>query len=885
MAKNKRSPTQGQELWEFGKVCDYEISANLLLDQMYRHYTRHIERSDEEADHFRRALKYKIKSKEKELKDLTENKGSKQASTTEAQSQSHPDSDGEEVGVSSLIDTIHSNLKKHTTTATEEAAKLRSELQEYITTLDRDIEYHQILTKLNSEEELSSKKNDSSISDHDTVVTPRPSANKSYRRSQRVRSVAKGRTHFQTSIQQENEIEELSEECEELKQQLENSEEDRKKLSHTINQLNEQIEELKTEKEQSHKKLEQSKKAQEEVQLNFEELNSELAQLRNSVNSSITTNTESSTYDSYPHEVETSDTSLTQDNSEESEEGESSPQLLPTERKDIIKSLKDLNKQVLNDKNQQKQYIQGYKLLKKDFINHGRKNWNNKTVESYINLLCNKKKELEIPHHKEDSLVPGMELTMSSNNLKQGITDIQGIIQNFHTQAKAEIKNIQNSKGRFLPIQAIHKSFEELIHTKLEATENLAKNLFEEMKDWSKLNPKNITDQISENIKQTIARNIEETLKRVNKVINQPKEQEEANSQYSNEKLPTRKLVIIPKDADQASQINLHIREEIKKPEIRSTIKAIRKTLNNNIEIRVSENYVETLKKALQTEELQEKADIIQPDQRKMKILLLRVPNDLSKEDLQTEFQERNYFRESPFEIIKHFPVRNGNYNNWVVQSTAKTCRQLIKKKRINIITDSIRIVHHVRVQRCSNCQALDHHTSINCQWASDCANCALDHKTEDCTNTMEACINCIRDKIDSPPHKASSPECPSYQKCKTSNLNKYYEHTQGQRQPHINSGANKNDLPQNHRPQSEENTQRIHNSEYYPPLNPRRNDRREREQDRNQREDYRGFRREHNRGRVTESRYVQYRVVENSSRRNANNIYNNREARPPHCR
>lgn len=100
-----------------------------------------------------------------------------------------------------------------------------------------------------------------------------------------------------------------------------------------------------------------------------------------------------------------------------------------------------------------------------------------------------------------------------------------------------------------------------------------------------------------------------------------------------------------------------------------------------------------------------------------MRILLLRLPKDITQEDLQNELSQNIILRESNFTITKSIQARNKNFNNWQLQLNANIGRQLINRGSIKIFTDQIRIVHHLRVLRCTNCQAMEDHIASNCSY------------------------------------------------------------------------------------------------------------------------------------------------------------------------
>lgn len=701
---------------------------------------------------------------------------------------------------------------------------------------------------------------------------------------------------------EDGENKQLEEEIEKLREKTNRKNEQLKKHTEQINTLNEKKEalektlrgqekklreavskELETREEaekmynklkEKEAQLEKLKQELEDSQNSFVELNAELAKLRNSRANTSEDHSHMRTEDSYEIEVieedketELINSSSTHDYTEESEVEEYNQPQQPSEIKSTMKSLKELNNQRSFDEEEKRKYIRGYNLLKRDFMNHGRKVWNNKTVESFIKLLCNKKTEFnnmeehKIPEQNNEEVIDLLALT---NQLQKDHDDMKKALEHFRTKSTEENEILKESKLRHKPMEKIINDY--LVPSKIiiERAEDNTKQLYEGLKDFHRINPKQLSDQITEKINNNLTHLLAEMKKIDEKKHHQLKDKSQQQQLNRSEKSKTRekeqreqltKLVIIPIDKRQAPQVNHLIREEIKKPELRPAVKQLRKTLNQNIEIRAKEKDIEQIKKALKaSESLQTCTQMVEPEQRQMKILLLRVPNDIKKEDIERELEHKNYFDRNEFEIIKNFPARRGEYNNWVLQSNSKMCRNLLRKGKINIYTEQIKLVNHIRVLRCTNCQALENHVASQCKWQAECANCAESHHTKDCTNTAKACVNCTRESCDGEGHSAYSTDCPQYQKEKREKLNSYYQGTQAQANYHING-----EQISNHRNIVTDETESTRNHGYQLP--PRRN--------------------------TTENevRTVAYREIKNSERKRERENRMIREARPPHCR
>lgn len=68
------------------------------------------------------------------------------------------------------------------------------------------------------------------------------------------------------------------------------------------------------------------------------------------------------------------------------------------------------------------------------------------------------------------------------------------------------------------------------------------------------------------------------------------------------------------------------------------------------------------------------------------------------------------------------FLKKKGHYKNWITQDNTKICYQLTSNGKINIFTETTKVVHHLRIMRCSNCQKLNEHRETNFKWCAECA-------------------------------------------------------------------------------------------------------------------------------------------------------------------
>lgn len=143
-----------------------------------------------------------------------------------------------------------------------------------------------------------------------------------------------------------------------------------------------------------------------------------------------------------------------------------------------------------------------------------------------------------------------------------------------------------------------------------------------------------------------------------------------------------------------------------------------------------------------------------------MKILLLRILKDITKEEL----QNRKYLETKAFTVMKPIETSNKEYNNWIIEAPAGDCRRLVRIKITKLFYEQVRAEFFIRVIRCTNCQEYSNPTKSQCEYRTKCSG---NHHMSECAENTEKCINCICYNKNDNNHQEISLRCPIFQKVK----------------------------------------------------------------------------------------------------------------------
>lgn len=748
-------PPQGRLLFKYHEIESLNLSPILLLDQMIRHYLRHADGSDEEAKNFQFLLETKLTYIESELESLRITEPLAIPSDYYDQNKNSSSADEDTVlEPKPLLYGIVQDLRSRDSTKKEQVEKYRTLLIDLIRERLDFLEYLQVVNNIKLNKELESSNADNTeeeagnVSDTSTVIEhPKslPTPSTISRRTTRSSRLFPSSTNLSLM---ESKLSDLQDE---------------------INLKNKELEELNLLIIQRKEDL----------------IDTSLTTIHHNSASEDANTSDQSLY-SIQSEDANSDNEADKQDSSQTEETLS----LPLQPSTVKRKLKELAQQTICTTTKDTDpYSRGRRQLENDFVRYGRKTWNDKDVKMFLRICKGyQKQSFSLKDTVEQEKFPDMRIILTPTlQIKFLSQSLLKDLESYKENITAELERLKNSKSKNLPFQLIHENFHnscqlkigDLLKTSREL-ENQLKNTQLTLQDSRMESLKNdlLTDMNQQFSKQL--NKIKTLLSKSPTLSTAEKSKETFNSLQPSALSQTnkQKLVFIPNSIEDYPELEKSVLNCIKDKEVRPLIRSMKQTKNNNIEVITTKEDATILKNKLapKTEVLYK---VLDPDKRRRQIILLGVSHDITLDDLKEELKFRKVFINDDFEINKNLISKDKSHKNWVIETSILNYRELIKRGFINIYFNRIRIEHYVRVTRCTNCQALNDHTTHNCKYQTNCGKCAQNHRTADCDNSVMSCINCQRDKRNDLQHAAFSPLCPVYQAERAEALKTYYNYLQ----------------------------------------------------------------------------------------------------------
>lgn len=812
----------GRLLWPYDKAKDFSLSQYQILDQMYRHYHRHATNSDKEGKLYETRLISEIKEKSEKLKQLRI-----KIQEDEKLMKEDEEVDEETNYIIKSIEDLTSALQKRNKTQTKQQ---KLELINNLVERDIDIEYlqleldHEVDTNIPTIEILTDDEQSIYSSDIDRDEEGDLETVSKVRKSTRMgkQTVPTYKTTLRRNQQITKELESKDQELNDIMNQLALKKHELENYDAKHNLLQKQYEDMQIEFSLLEARIIERQTEVQQQQDLYNKLQDDIATME----SHMTKNQLSKEDISTQTEVDIEEYSISQ----ESDENEEIEEASMTETQKLS---------------------HGQKQLEQEFIRHGRKVWNDKDVKDFLRRYKKVHHPINLTNTcQKQSLNTDKLITEISAIIKtiyNGIQEIREASSDYNNKINTELEKIRSSKPKQATIQLIHENYTMEMHEKYKKLQTYCEEQIEKLQS----SHYEIYEDKFENMQKVLLERLENCFTQQTKCLQeQMGKNQNTTSKTTKSKDPktkstkplTKKLILIPQDNNlEIKQIEKIIREE---PKEFAELKTIRKTKNKNIELKTSENEVNELKELL-SKKLDNIA-VINPEERLMKLLLLRIDKDISEEDLKQEIEKRQYLES--FKIKKVIDVQGTQFNNWIIEAPASQCRKAVKTGKMRLFYETKRVEFHIGVTRCTNCQDLNSHTKSQCEFRMRCAKCSDKHLTIDCKETKVKCINCIRRNRRDINHPAYSSSCPVYQFEKQTRLQDYYHAKDKVPGPYITEEGNRNINRRGNQP----DRQRDYDNDYEDTsrIPPERSDRRTTRTERIERYDSKTDNRRYNAGR-----------------------------------
>lgn len=163
------------------------------------------------------------------------------------------------------------------------------------------------------------------------------------------------------------------------------------------------------------------------------------------------------------------------------------------------------------------------------------------------------------------------------------------------------------------------------------------------------------------------------------------------------------------------------------------------------------------------------------------KITITGVPIDMNDETLLSEIRAKDMVinnevtNNATFSVVKTWTNKNrpgaSYFKNVVVKCSPKIRKHVMENNNgyVYVGLRSCKTFDHYFVPQCYHCYKLNHFAK-DCpdkDKAQTCGRCSGRHKTNECTNSLQKCVNCSKSRNSDFKHCSYSKECPTLLKAK----------------------------------------------------------------------------------------------------------------------
>lgn len=138
------------------------------------------------------------------------------------------------------------------------------------------------------------------------------------------------------------------------------------------------------------------------------------------------------------------------------------------------------------------------------------------------------------------------------------------------------------------------------------------------------------------------------------------------------------------------------------------------------------------------------------PEKINPRVKILRVVNpEVDDDDFIAQLKKQNdILMNEAIKVVKRDAIYNKGIKdndkfNVIIEINCETYQKIMNDKRLKHQWEVYRVVDHIAIKRCFKCLGFNHIAS-KCTKRQACANCAGEHKTNECSSTIKKCINCV---------------------------------------------------------------------------------------------------------------------------------------------
>lgn len=207
-----------------------------------------------------------------------------------------------------------------------------------------------------------------------------------------------------------------------------------------------------------------------------------------------------------------------------------------------------------------------------------------------------------------------IEISATIKTIYRATQELMDMTKHHQIQMNKELETVKASKGKYSTFQNYQDQNTAEIQEKLLKLQQYCDNQVDKLQSTYYDSQEQQTEILTEQISTKMEKQLEDQFKKLKEIIERKHNQQKGiTKDVEKEIKKPKKLIIIPNNPMEITQISKILREETKSTGEKPEISKIRKTRNNNIEIKTTEDEVETLATILKKQS--EDFELINPEE------------------------------------------------------------------------------------------------------------------------------------------------------------------------------------------------------------------------------------------------------------------------------